>query len=171
MKNPVFQVATFTCKPQSGNLAAVCLLDKMPKDEWLQGFAKEMNLSETAFLVKEKEGFRIRWFTPQVEVKLCGHATLASAHVLWEAGILRENQSARFWSINNELIVRKIGGWVEMDFPSDPPKSCKAPEVFLEVLREKSLYVGKNSMDYLVLLDSQEAVQNLKPDLKKLASL
>ena len=171
MTIPIFQVDAFAHKPFSGNPAAVCLLKNDPTDDWLRNVAAEMNLSETAFLVKEGNGFRLRWFTPKVEVDLCGHATLASAHVLWDEGILREDQPARFWTLCGELIVRKKGNWIELDFPEEPSQSCEAPNLLLQVLPERRLYVGKNRMDYLVLLESEEMVQSFNPDLNRLATL
>ena len=169
MTIPIFQVDAFTHQLFSGNPAAVCLLKNDPTDDWLRNVAAEMNLSETAFLVKEGNGFRLRWFTPKVEVDICGHATLASAHVLWDEGILREDQPARFWTLSGELIVRKKGNWIELDFPVEPSQSCEVPNLLLHVLPERRLYIGKNRMDYLVMLESEEMVQSFNPDLNRLA--
>src|ERR1041385_2764609 len=98
MSYPLYQVDAFTDRPFRGNPAAVCLLDTPADSDWMQHVANEMNLSETAFLVPQGDGYGLRWFTPMAEVALCGHATLASAHVLWEMGHLPENQPARFWT-------------------------------------------------------------------------
>jgi PhzF family phenazine biosynthesis protein len=121
MKIPFFQVDAFvTGKPFSGNPAGVCVLPG-PKDEaWMQSLAKEINQAETAFLHPENDGFRLRWFTPTLEVALCGHATLASAHVLWQEGILKKRQEARFWTKSGLLKAAQKEDCIELDFPTRP---------------------------------------------------
>src|ERR1700676_3568846 len=116
----ITQIDAFTERPFAGNPAAVCLLEKPPEDSWMQLVAREMNLSETAFLLPREDGFGLRWFTPTVEVDLCGHATLASAHFLWEQGHLGADQSARFQTRSGVLAAEKHGNWIEMDFPATP---------------------------------------------------
>src|SRR3954469_21034223 len=118
---PVVQVDAFTDRPFAGNPAAVCVLPAAAEDGWMQAVGREMNLSETAFLVPREDGYDLRWFTPAVEVDLCGHATLASAHVLWEAGRLGPERLARFHTRSGVLTCRRQGEWIEMDFPADPP--------------------------------------------------
>src|SRR5262245_51538637 len=113
---PLYHVNAFASRPFTGNPAAVCLLETMPPDLWLQDVAAQMNLSETAFLVPQEDGHRLRWLTPVVEVALCGHATLASAHVLWESGRLKVEQPARFHTRSGLLTARRAGGRIEMDF-------------------------------------------------------
>src|SRR6516164_6110529 len=105
MSLPIYIVDAFTDRPFAGNPAAVCLLNEMPADAWLQQVAAEMNLSETAFLLAEKDGYRLRWFTPTMEVDLCGHATLASAHTLWETAELKVTDPARFYTRSGLLTV------------------------------------------------------------------
>lgn len=168
---PIFQVDAFTNRPFSGNPAAVCIINE-PKDElWMQDVAKEMNLSETAFLKREGEGFSLRWFTPAVEVDLCGHATLASAHILWEEGYLRPDQQVKFYTRSGILTAKRNGDWIELDFPSEPEEEADAPSELIKALGVTPLYVGKNRFDYLVEVDSEETVRNLRPDLPLLAKV
>ena len=119
---PLYQVDAFTCTPFRGNPAAVCLLDAPRGDAWLQAVAAEMNLSETAFLWPEADALRLRWFTPAVEVPLCGHATLASAHVLWETGRAAAASALAFETHSGRLVAeRETDGWIRLDFPALPP--------------------------------------------------
>lgn len=168
---PIFQVDAFTNRPFSGNPAAVCILDE-PKDElWMQDVAKEMNLSETAFLKRKGEGFNLRWFTPAVEVDLCGHATLASAHVLWEGGYMRPEQQIKFDTRSGTLTARRNDEWIELDFPSEPEEEADAPSELIKALGITPVYVGRNRFDYIVEVDSEETVRNLKPDFLSLAEV
>src|SRR5437868_10824240 len=140
----ITQVDAFADKPFSGNPAAVCLLDQARDPSWMQLVAREMNLSETAFLLPREGGFGLRWFTPILEVDLCGHATLASAHFLWEQGHLRPDQQACFHTKSGVLTARKMGAWIEMDFPAMPA----VPDPHLldleSMLGVKARYVGKS---------------------------
>src|SRR6266550_3138818 len=158
--------------PFSGNPAAVCILPApAPQDErWMQDVAPEMNLAETAFLHPENEGYRLRWFTPAVEVALCGHATLASAHVLWEEGRLPPNRQARFHTKSCLLTADRRGDWIELDFPATPPAPAPAPPGLAAALGEgvTPRWVGRSKFDYLVELDSEHAVRALTPDLAAL---
>lgn len=172
MPLPLFQVDAFTDQPFSGNPAAVCLLSE-PRDEgWYQKVAAEMNLSETAFLRRHDEGYDLRWFTPTVEVDLCGHATLASAHLLWEIGLLGPEEAARFHTRSGVLTCEKNGEWIEMDFPADPPKAVEAvPDELSKGLGATLLSVAKGRFDYLAEVDGEEVVRGLKPDFQLLARL
>jgi PhzF family phenazine biosynthesis protein len=114
----MYQVDAFTRKPFAGNPAAVCVLTSPADDIWMQKVAMEMNLSETAFLLPEGDGYRLRWFTPTMEVPLCGHATLASAHILWGEGLLEPSEEARFYTQSGLLKARRDRDWIEMDFPA-----------------------------------------------------
>jgi PhzF family phenazine biosynthesis protein len=164
MAQTIFQVDAFTDKPFAGNPAGVCILPE-PRDEgWMQNVAREMNLSETAFLLKEQDGFNLRWFTPAVEVDLCGHATLASAHILWEAGYLKPEEQARFNTRSGLLTAERQGDWIEMNFPATPEEPAEAPAGLIEALGVPAAYVGKNRFDYLVEVDSEEVVRNMQPD-------
>lgn len=167
----IFQVDAFTDKPFAGNPAAVCILPA-PRDEaWMQNVAREMNLSETAFLHQQKDGFNLRWFTPAVEVDLCGHATLASAHVLWEAGLLAPQEQARFHTRSGLLVATCSEDGIELDFPATPDKPADASPGLVEALGVAPEYVGKSEFDYLVEVDSEEAVRSLRPDFAMLKTL
>ena len=168
---PLFTVDAFAEAPFTGNPAGVCLLDAARDAAWMQSVAREMNLSETAFIVPRADGFDLRWFTPAVEVDLCGHATLASAHVLWETGRLSAGTPARFHTRSGWLTcVRKLDG-VEMDFPAKPEHAADPPPGLLEALGVKASYVGKNQFDYLVEVAGEDVVRRLAPDLARLAAL
>ncbi len=165
MGQKITQVDAFTNKPFAGNPAAVCVLETARDAVWMQQVAREMNLAETAFLVRRSDGFDLRWFTPTVEVDLCGHATLASAHALWEEGHLAPHETAHFHTRSGLLTAQRQGDWIEMDFPAEP-ESPAAPEPELAVaLGVTPLYVGKNRFDYLVAVTSEAVVRGLEPDL------
>ncbi|HEX7504599.1 MAG TPA: PhzF family phenazine biosynthesis protein, partial [Syntrophales bacterium] len=151
MKQTIFIVDAFTDRPFKGNPAAVCILRNPRDDGWRQDLAREMNLSETAFLEKRPDGsYTLRWFTPAVEVDLCGHATLASAHVLWGSGELPAGERAVFHTRSGILYALKQGDWIEMDFPSEPEKNVAAPAELIGALGLTPLYTGRNRFDYLV---------------------
>jgi len=171
MKQIVYQVDAFTDQPFKGNPAGVCILHEEVNEKWMQDFAREMNLSETAFLQKQGDGFHLRWFTPAVEVALCGHATLASAHILWETGMLKPNEQARFHTLSGLLTAEKNGGWIEMNFPAKLEEPTSPPPDLARALGVTPKYVGRNQFDYLVEVDSEEIIQNLKPDFTLLGSL
>lgn len=167
----ITQVDAFTDKPFAGNPAAVCLAPEPREASWMQAVAREMNLSETAFLVRQADGFDLRWFTPAVEVDLCGHATLASAHVLWEEGILSASEQARFHTRSGLLTADRAGDWIEMDFPAKVEAPSPTPDGLVEALGVTPKYIGKNAFDYLVELDSEETVRSLKPNFALLEKL
>ncbi len=161
----LLQVDAFTSEPFRGNPAAVCLLDGERDDAWMQSVAAEMNLSETAFLRPREDGFSLRWFTPAVEVALCGHATLASAHALWEEGILAPDRQARFHTKSGLLTADRNGEWIELDFPATREERADPPPGLLESLGVPNpIYVGRNKFDYLVEVASEEVVRGLEPD-------
>ena len=168
---PIFHVDAFTDKPYAGNPAAVCILPEGRNARWMQNVAREMNLPETAFLLKGQEGFNLRWFTPTVEVDLCGHATLAGAHVLWEAGYLKPDQQALFSTRSGLLTAERKRKWIELNFPAEPERSAPAPRGLAAALGLTPRYVGKNRFDYLVEVDSEETVRNLKPDFALLGEI
>ena len=166
MGQTIYQVDAFTKQPFKGNPAAVCILPEPGEETWMQNVAREMNLSETAFLVKEGDDFHLRWFTPAVEVEMCGHATLASAHILWETGILQPAEQARFHTLSGLLTARRLeGGMIELNFPATPDEVVHAPPELEKALGVKPLYVGKSTFDYLVEVDSEEVVRSLAPDM------
>jgi PhzF family phenazine biosynthesis protein len=170
MTIPLFQVDAFTERPFAGNPAAVCLLPSWKEDRWLQAVARDMNLSETAFLVKQPDHFDLRWFTPKVEVDLCGHATLASAHVLWQQGQATSDE-IRFSTRSGILKAIRHGDDIELDFPVKPETPADAPSGLLEALGASAKYVGKNQFDYLVEVESEAALRRLAPDFKRLATV
>ena len=173
MNLPLYVVDAFADAPFRGNPAAVCLLDRSRDDAWMQSVAAEMNLSETAFVLPEGAAWRLRWLTPRVEVDLCGHATLASAHVLWEIGRVRADQSVLFETRSGRLTCTKRGDWIEMDFPAEPATQASDPGPLLAALGGSGSVIGhkRNRMDYLVELENAAAVRALKPDMRLLASL
>jgi PhzF family phenazine biosynthesis protein len=172
MEIPIYQVDSFTNQRFAGNPAAVVILDEPADEMWMQSVAAEMNLAETAFLVREHDGFRLRWFTPKVEVELSGHATLASAHVLWEAGYLWSEEEARFYTLSGLLTARLRQGWIELNFPAVPDEGAiSAPELLAALGIGEARYVGRNKFDYLVEVDSADRVRQLTPDMAKLSAL
>ncbi len=164
MSHPLIQVDAFADRPFAGNPAAICLLKGPAEEGWMQALAQEMNLSETAYVYPVEEGFNLRWFTPVAEVDLCGHATLAAAHALWEAGRLADDAPARFHTKSGLLTCTKAGDWIEMDFPAAPVKSAAPPDELIEALGITPRYVGKTPFDYLIGADSAETVRALAPD-------
>ena len=171
MPVPITVVDAFTDHPFSGNPAAVCLLSEARSEQWMQAVAQEMNLSETAFLQRQADGFQLRWFTPTVEVDLCGHATLASAHVLWEAGHLQAEQPARFYTRSGCLSAERKREWIELDFPAEPPVETSPPSELLSTLGVTANYVGKNRLAYLIEVDTEETLREMRPDVRALARL
>ncbi|MEE9275993.1 MAG: PhzF family phenazine biosynthesis protein [bacterium] len=171
MSFPIVHVDAFTESPFAGNPAAVCILPGPFEAGWMQRVAREMNLSETAFLHREGEGHRLRWFTPAAEVDLCGHATLASAHVLWEEGQLSEGEAARFETKSGLLTCTQREGWIEMDFPAEPGEGADPPAGLAEGLGVTPRYVARNRMDYLVEVDGEETLRALRPDHALLARI
>jgi PhzF family phenazine biosynthesis protein len=167
----IIQVDAFTDRPFAGNPAAVCVLPGPADERWMQDVAREMNLSETAFLHRTEDGYRLRWFTPAVEVDLCGHATLASAHVLWEDGHLPAGAPARFHTRSGLLTATRDGGWIEMDFPATPASPAEAPAGLTEALGVEARYVGRSAFDYLVEVGSEETVRGLRPNFALLGTV
>jgi len=164
----IVQVDAFADRAFRGNPAAVCILPAARDERWMQEVAREMNLAETAFLHPEDGDYRLRWFTPAVEVALCGHATLASAHVLWEEGHLPAGRQARFHTQSGLLTANRAGDWIELDFPATPPAPAAPPAGLAAALRAGTRWVGRSKFDYLVELESEDAVRGLKPDLAAL---
>lgn len=171
MPTPLWIVDAFAEKPFTGNPAAVCLLDAARDAAWMQHVAAEMNLSETAFVsprANGEDGFDLRWFTPTVEVDLCGHATLASAHVLWELRRLDRERIARFHTKSGWLTAATHGAEIELDFPAKIVVPVAPPKGLVEALGAAPVFVGSNKMDYLVELESDEHVRSVAPDFEAL---
>ena len=167
----IIQIDAFTDRPFRGNPAAVCILSRHRDDAWMQNVAREMNLSETAFLEKREDGVNLRWFTLAVEVELCGHATLASAHALWEIGYLNPKEQARFFTKSGLLTAALTDDWIEMNFPAEPETAASAPPDLSSALGVGFTYVGKNRFDYLVEIDSEESIRRINPDFSLLAAI
>lgn len=166
----ITQIDAFTDKPFSGNPAAVCITTEPLEASLMQQIATEMNLSETAFLVKQGEGFHLRWFTPASEVELCGHATLASAFMLWDKALLPPEEEALFYTLSGELRARKEGDEIVLDFPATPAQAVDHPEV-KALFDTKIQFLGKNTYDYLVVLEKEEDVTQFKPDFNRLSAI
>jgi len=168
---PFSQVDAFADRPFAGNPAAVCVLPAARDEEWMQLVAREMNLSETAFLYREGDGFRLRWFTPAVEVALCGHATLASAHALWSEQVASD-ETLRFHTKSELLTAARAGEWIELDFPATREQPSDPPPALLESLGiTNPVYVGRNQFDYLVEVESEAALRALDPDHARLRTI
>jgi PhzF family phenazine biosynthesis protein len=175
MPIPIYQVDSFTEKPFAGNPAGVCVLDRASSEaadeNWMQNVAAEMNLSETAFIFKKDDGYSLRWFTPEVEVEMCGHATLATAHILWTEGYEREDNELSFHTMSGVLKARMVEGWIQLDFPQRPESEVDAPAGLLKALGIKPVYVGKNAFDYFVGVGSEDEVKEVSPDFSMLREL
>jgi predicted PhzF superfamily epimerase YddE/YHI9/GNAT superfamily N-acetyltransferase len=167
----ITQADAFTHRPYHGNSAAVCVLAEPQTDEWKQDVAREINLSETAYLERVEDGFRLRWFTPAMEVDLCGHATLASAHVLWEEGHLGADRPARFYTRSGVLTASRINGWIAMDLPALAETPAEPPPGLVEAVGVKPAYVGRSRFDYLLEVQSETIVREAKPDFSRLAQV
>lgn len=169
MNQRIVQVDAFATAPFTGNPAAVCVLAEAREESWMRSVASEMNLSETAFLVPQGETYSLRWFTPAAEVDLCGHATLASAHVLWEDGHLPGGQEARFTTRSGELRARRTDRGIELNFPALFAEECDPPSGLLEALGlESASAIARSRFDYLVEVDSEKTVRSLTPDFGRL---
>lgn len=167
---PLFQIDAFTDRAFAGNPAAVVLLDAARSERWMQQVAAEMNLSETAFVAGRPDGtFDLRWFTPRVEVDLCGHATLAAAHVLWEVQRAAPERAIEFHTRSGLLGARRDGEWIELDFPADPPTDCEGPGDLEAALGAKVVEVKRGRSDLLAVLENERAVRELAPNLRAIA--
>jgi len=164
----IYQIDAFTDRPFSGNPAAVCISTGPLDTERMQSIATEMNLPETAFLHPSVGGYNLRWFTPEVEVDLCGHATLASAYVLWDRAYLMPNATATFQTRSGILKATREGDWISMQFPREEDEPMKNSDQLADALGAKTLYTGKNRMDYIVEVESEAVLRAIDPDLTKI---
>lgn len=171
MSISLFQVDAFTDRPFGGNPAAVCALPAARPDAWMRQVAQEMNLSETAFFYPETEGYRLRWFTPTVEVDLCGHATLATSHILWSEGYLTADQTAQFHTRSGLLTARRQGDWIELNFPTATLQDSPTPPGLAAALGAEPQRVMATAMGYLVEVATAEMVRQLRPDFAALQAL
>jgi PhzF family phenazine biosynthesis protein len=168
MTTPILQVDAFTSQPFAGNPAAVCILGTTVDTPWMQRVAREMNLSETAFLRRQEQGYELRWFTPSVEVDLCGHATLASAHALWELGHLPGHEIARFHTRSGLLTAERRNEWIELDFPATPAVEAPPPPGLLSALGITPTFVGRSRFDYILEVESEDELRAVQPDFTAL---
>ena len=168
---PVCVVDAFADKPFTGNPAAVVFLDGPRDDAWRQSVAAEFNLSETAFVEPEGGGLRLRWFTPTLEVDLCGHATLASAHALWESGRVPLAEPVVFETRSGRLSARRDGEWIVLDLPAMPVRPAAPPPGLLTALADTPLAFCENDGLYLLEMDSEQTVRRAAPDLAAWAAL
>jgi PhzF family phenazine biosynthesis protein len=167
----LLQIDAFTSEPFKGNPAAVCFMDGGRDDRWIANVAAEMNLSETAFLLPRNDGWSLRWFTPAVEVDLCGHATLASAHAIWSENVSSDD-ILQFHTRSGVLTAKRAGDLIELDFPAKREEAIAAPAGLLDALgTTNATYVGRNEFDYIVELPAEAEVRNLKPDYAILRQL
>jgi PhzF family phenazine biosynthesis protein len=173
MSVPIYIVDAFTDRAFRGNPAAVCLMEREGEVAWMAAVAAEMNLAETAFVVRKGEEWGLRWFSPKVEVALCGHATLASAHVLWEAGKVGRDEAIIFHTRSGALKCVRKETWIEMDFPGEPAVAVGVADALLAALGAEGVVVGhkQNRMDYLVEVKNEGKLREMKPDMRLLAKL
>lgn len=166
------QVDAFTSEPFRGNPAAVCVVEGERDDTWRAAVAREMNLSETAFLERREDGWGLRWFTPATEVDLCGHATLASAHALWELQLAAPGAPLRFHTRSGVLTARREGDAIVLDFPAEPATRVPWVMPLLEALGVAApVAFARNRFDYLVEVTDAEQVRGLRPDMSRLAEV
>ena len=172
MPQRITVVDAFTHVAYAGNPAAVCVLNEPTTDEWMQSVASEMRQSETAFCIPLRDGtFELRWFTPEGEVRLCGHATLAAAHVLWEEGRLERRKPARFSTLSGDLTATPLGRQIELDFPAREPAESPPPPGLVEALGKTPTWIGRDPDDYLLLLEDEDAVRTCTPDVVALRGI
>jgi PhzF family phenazine biosynthesis protein len=171
MAQQIVQIDAFTAEPYAGNPAAVCVLDGPAEETWMRKVAREMNLSETAFLYPIDGGFHLRWFTPRAEVDLCGHGTLATAHLLFEDGLASINETLRFKTRSGWVSATVKDERIELDFPVNPLEEMAPPAGLVDALGVRPVFVGGYPKGYLVVIDSETAVRELDPDLSSLAHL
>lgn len=167
----IYHVDAFTDSMFAGNPAAVCILPESRSDVWMQKLAQELNLSETAFLQKRGADYDLRWFTPLVEIDLCGHATLASAHILWQKGLLKPDEAARFHTRSGLLTAERRSEWIELDFPALPDRKAAVPRGMRRALGVRPTYVGRSRFDYIVEVETENAVRKIKPNYALLSTL
>jgi PhzF family phenazine biosynthesis protein len=167
----IFTVDSFTDKPFTGNPAGICILENECSDDLYQQIASEINYSETAFLIRQNDNFKIRWFTPKTEVNLCGHATLAAAHILYEYHYCDSSREIRFDSKSGDLIAKKVGNKIELNFPQLFVNKTNSNEILEKAFDINPTFVGKNDNRYLIEIDDYDKLLIIKPDFQLLKSL
>lgn len=168
---PIFLVDAFASRPFEGNPAGVCILSEPAPEAWMQNMAMEMNQAETAFVHRISDGFSLRWFTPTDEVDLCGHATLASAHILWETGEVAADRRISFHTKSGVLTAERSEAAILLDFPTEEAQEAEAPEALTRALEVSALWSGRNRMDWLLLLPDESAVRSVAPNMAALAQI
>lgn len=171
MTTPIYQVDAFTDRPYSGNPAAVAIFDTFPTDAEMQSIAAEMNLAETAFVVSRGEAYDLRWFTPTVEVDLCGHATLSAAHVLWETGRLPQNRPALFDTRSGRLVAESAAGGIQLAMPTLLSRDVTPPDGLISALGVKPVVVALSKFDYLVQVASANEVREAQVNCRALEKI
>jgi PhzF family phenazine biosynthesis protein len=164
----IVQVDAFTGQVFAGNPAAVCVLPTPRDERWMQLVAREMAVSETAFLHAVDDGYALRWFTPVAEIDLCGHATLASAHVLIETGLVAAGETVRFHTRSGMLTATSCDGWIELNFPATPDEKIPAPPGLADAMGATPRYFGRSRFDYLLEVEDEATVRKLEPDFFRL---
>ena len=171
MSQNIVQIDSFTDRPFAGNPAAVCLMEKPADPKWMLRVALEMNLSETAFLYPVDNGYHLRWFTPTTEVELCGHATLATAHLLFEDGHVPRDKTIRFQTLSGELTATFDKGWILLDFPAHPPRVIQPPPELVKIFGDSLVSVAALDTSLIAELVSDDAVRSFRPDFAAIAAL
>lgn len=171
MQIPIYHVDAFTDTPFKGNPAGVCLLQEPADPLWMQHIAFEMNLSETAFVIRKGDHFALRWFTPVTEVKLCGHATLAAAHVLWEFGDVKEAEVIQFETLSGRLSSRKMDGWIELEFPAAKIEPSDLTDYYLSALGISPDAIFQSEDKVLIEVADEAVVRQMRPDFSTLVKL
>jgi PhzF family phenazine biosynthesis protein len=166
-----WQVDAFTDRPFAGNPAAICWLESEADPTWMQSVAAEMNLSETAFVRRLADGLELRWFTPAVEVDLCGHATLATAHAIWSSDLVPNGEPLCFNTKSGLLTCTRDGSFIELDFPATPASAVETPALLFDALGAQAVFVGRSRFDYLAVVESPAVVRSLRPDFRKLSQI
>lgn len=168
MSTPIFQVDAFTDQLFAGNPAAVVLLEQQQESVWMQAVAREMNLSETAFVHPQQGGFHLQWFTPQVEIDLCGHATLATAHILWQTGQVEQGETIRFFTRSGWLAASPRDNLIELDFPSAPLVETDISEEIITAVGARPDFTGISGEKWLFEYADESIIRALKPDFTAL---
>jgi len=171
MVQEIVQVDAFTGEAYAGNPAAICVMPGPADEDWMRKVAREMNLSETAFLYPIEGGYHLRWLTPKAEVDLCGHATLATAHFLFEDSREPDDRPIRFQTRSGWVSASRNGSWIVLDFPANPPREAQPPEGLVEALGVEPVYTGVYPKAYLVQVEDDSIVRKLQPDFRLLESL
>lgn len=166
-----WQVDAFTDRPFGGNPAAVCWLEGDVETSWMQAVAAEMNLSETAFVQKKADGLQLRWFTPTMEVDLCGHATLATAHAIWTDHLAPRDQPLRFQTRSGVLTCRLVGDSIELEFPATPPSPITPSTALIEALGTTPIFTGRSRFYQLAVVASADIVRSIQPDYAKMVQV